>query len=520
MEEAFSIKCMGMVWVFIGCLLLMSMYIYYTFGVKVKIIRSKFRKQGINGPLPSVILGNVPEMKQILSRTSVNDHVKEKLLIDHSLSLFPYLKQWSKQFGATFMFALGGMQILYVCDVKLVKEFSIFKSVDLGKPAYLQKDRGPLLGKGLISTNGALWAHQRKTESPHLYMSKIKDMVNLMVESANTLVKTWESKINQTDGGVVDLPVHDYVRSFSSTVISKILFGSNYEQGNTIFPKHGALLKAMASPTILNGIPFSKFLPTKKNMEVWRLEKEINSIIIDIKNRHIGRPHQDENMLKVIMEGAKNAKLGPTAEDQYIVDNCKNLFLAGSEVPAVAAMWGLMLLALHPEWQARLRSEVQQVCGRGHNIIDANMLSKMKMMEMVIQEVLRLYPAVIFVSRQALEDVKVGEMLVPKGVNIWIWMLELHRDPELWGPDAYKFNPERFANGVSGACKCPQAYLPFGVGRRVCPGQSLAMVELKILFALIVSNFTVSVSPKYRHSPVYGLLLQPEHGIDLLVQKI
>ncbi|XP_060673794.1 cytochrome P450 714C2-like [Ziziphus jujuba] len=505
MEEAFSIKSTSMFWVFIGCLLLMMTYIYYILGVKPEIIRSKFRKQGINGPLPSILLGNVPQIKQILSRTSANDHVKEKLSIDHSLSLFPYLKQWAKQFGRTFIFALGGTQILYVCDVILVKEFSIFKSLDLGKPAYLQKDRGPLLGKGLISTNGALWAHQRKTVSSHLYMYKIKDMVNLMVESANTLVNSWESKINQTDG-VVDLPIHDYVRSFSSTVISKILFGSNYEEGNTIFPKHGALLKAMASPTILNGIPFSRFLPTKKNMEVWRLEKEINSIIIDIKNKHIGRPHHDENMLKVIMEGAKNAKLGPTAEDQYIVDNCKNLFLAGSEVPAVAAMWGLMLLALHPEWQACLRSEVQQVCGGGHNIIDANMLNKMKMMKMVIQEVLRLYPVVIFVSRQALEDVKVGEMLVPKGVNIWIWMLELHRDPALWGPDAHKFNPERFANGVSGACKCPHAYLPFGVGGRVRPGQSLAMVELKILFALIVSNFTLSVSPKYRHSPIYGLL--------------
>lgn len=111
-------------------------------------------------------------------------------------------------------------------------------------------------------------------------------------------------------------------------------------------------------------------------MEVWRLEKEINSMIIDIKNKHIGRPH-DEDMLKVIMEGAKSAKLGPTAEDQFIVDNCKNLFLAGSEVPAVAAMWGLMLLALHPEWQVRLRYEVHQVYGDG-NIIDASILNKMK----------------------------------------------------------------------------------------------------------------------------------------------
>lgn len=72
------------------------------------------------------------------------------------------------------MFALGGVQLLYVCDAEIVRELSIFKSLDLGKPAYLQKDRGPLLGKGLITTNGTLWAHQRKTIAPHLYMYKIK----------------------------------------------------------------------------------------------------------------------------------------------------------------------------------------------------------------------------------------------------------------------------------------------------------------------------------------------------------
>lgn len=63
---------------------------------------------------------------------------------------------------------------MYVCDAKIVRELSIFKSLDLGKPAYLQTDRGPLLGKGLITTNGALWTHQRKTIAPHLYMYKIK----------------------------------------------------------------------------------------------------------------------------------------------------------------------------------------------------------------------------------------------------------------------------------------------------------------------------------------------------------
>lgn len=76
--------------------------------------------------------------------------------------------------GKTFTFALGRVQILYVADPELVREFNLCKSLDLGKPAYLQKERGPLLGKGLITANREMWSHERKTITPTLYIDKVK----------------------------------------------------------------------------------------------------------------------------------------------------------------------------------------------------------------------------------------------------------------------------------------------------------------------------------------------------------
>ena len=76
--------------------------------------------------------------------------------------------------GKTFSFALGNIQILYIGDSELVKEISLCRSLDLGKPSYLQKDRGPLLGKGLLTTNKEVWTHQRKTIAPTLYVDKVK----------------------------------------------------------------------------------------------------------------------------------------------------------------------------------------------------------------------------------------------------------------------------------------------------------------------------------------------------------
>ncbi|OMP00786.1 Cytochrome P450 [Corchorus olitorius] len=139
---------------------------------------------------------------------------------------------------------------------------------------------------------------------------------------------------------------------------------------------------------------------------------------------------------------------------------------------------------------------------------------------MVIQEALRLYPPATFVIRQALEDIDFKGIVVPKDMNIQIPIPVLQQSLELWGPDAHEFHPERFANGVVEACKVPQAYMPFGIGARICVGQHFAMAELKVALSLLLQKFSFSLSPEYRHSPAFRLVIQPEHGIRLRVKRL
>ncbi|MBA0594625.1 cytochrome P450 714C2 [Gossypium raimondii] len=477
--------------------------------------RLNLRRQGIEGPLPVFLLGNVPEMKRMLS-SAEKLQAEDPLSSHHRLMLlFPYFMQWTKQFGQSFLFALGRSQFMYVADTYLVREINCFTSLDTGKPDYLQKDRGALLGKGLITTNGSVWYHQRKTIAPYLFMDKVKDRVELIVESVGELVKSWGNLI-EANGGTADIRVDDYVRRFTSYVISNVVFGDEWQMGMEIFPKSLDLINAMSTPTTLSGIPFYRYLPTKKNREIWRLQKEIHSKIMEIVKKHNETASKD--LLQVMIEGSKG-DIGPSiTADQFIVDNCKDVCIPASEITAVSALWGLMLLASHPEWQTRIRGEVSELCKGG--VLSFDVLHKMKALKMVVLEVLRLYPATAFVSRQALTNLKLGDVEIPKGVNIWLGMLELHTNPNFWGADSEKFNPERFADGISKACKSNQAYIPFGLGARVCPGQSLAMTQLQVLFAVILSNFNLTMSPTYRHSPQYALLIKPEFGVNLLIRKI
>ena len=139
---------------------------------------------------------------------------------------------------------------------------------------------------------------------------------------------------------------------------------------------------------------------------------------------------------------------------------------------------------------------------------------------LVIQETLRLYPPVAFGVRETLEDINLKDIHIPKGINIQIVKPFLQQHPVMWGTDVHQFKPERFAHGTIAACKISQVFMPFGVGPRTCAGQHFAMTELKVILSLILSKFSFSLSPKYRHSPVFRLVIEPEQGVILHVKRV
>ncbi|BFG21444.1 hypothetical protein CerSpe_077180 [Prunus speciosa] len=518
--------------VLLGGFVVLFLYLYESLVLKPKRLRSKLEKQGIRGPSPSsVLLGNIPEMKSIKLKVmkkseEARSSIKSK---DHHLSIahdwpstiFPHLVQWTNEYGPIFMYSTGSIQLVSVTDIDMAKEVSLCTSLKLGKPAYLSKDRKPLLGQGILASNGPTWSHQRKIIAPEFYSDKVKGVVNLMVDSTTSMLRSWESKI-ESEGGMAVFRVDEDLRSLSADIISRTSFGSDYSQGKEIFLKLRTLQKAMSQLGNI-GIPGLRYLPTKANREIRRLEKDIHSMILRVANQRSTEATHEKDLLQMILEGAKKYddadslfSAGISQED-FIVDNCKNIYFAGHETTAITASWSLMLLAANPEWQARVRDEVLGICGDG--IPDADMLRSMKTLNMVIQETLRLYPPAVFVIRQALEDIKLKNILLPKGMNIQIPIPILQRLPDLWGPDALDFNPKRFENGVLGACKFPQAYMPFGVGARVCLGQHLAMTELKVILSLILSKFSFSLSPAYQHCPAFRLVIEPENGVNLHVRR-
>ncbi|VAI06006.1 unnamed protein product [Triticum turgidum subsp. durum] len=489
MKVLLSLCCVG------ACSL--ALYLYHTVWVVPQRLLAGFRRQGIGGPRPSFPYGNIADMREAVAAAKSAPRAGGRIVHDYRPAVLPFYEKWRKEHGPVFTYSMGNAVFLHVSRADVVRDINLCVSLDLGKSSYLKATHEPLFGRGILKSNGEACAHQRKIIAPEFFLDKVKGMVDLMVDSAQTLVESWETRVDKS-GGTLDIKIDDDIRAYSADVISRTCFGSSYVKGKKIFLKLRELQKAVSKPNVLAEMTGLRFFPTKKNRQAWGLHKQVHRLILEI----VKESGEDKNLLRAILHSASSNKVGLREAENFIVDNCKSIYFAGYESTAVTAAWCLMLLGLHPEWQDRVRQEVLHVCGG--RPLDSQSLHKMKNLTMVIQETLRLYPAGAFVSRMALEELKLGGVHIPKGVNIYIPVSTMHLDPKLWGPDAKEFNPARFSHAR------PQlhSYLPFGAGARTCLGQGFATAELKILISLIISKFALNLSPLYHHSPQTSWLMQ------------
>jgi cytochrome P450 len=342
-------------------------------------------------------------------------------------------------------------------------------------------------------------------------------MVELMVDAAQPLLTSWEDKVAAAPGGVAELDVDEDIRSFSFDVISRACFGGDYSRGREIFLRLRALSGLMSETSVIFTIPSLRHLPTRKNRRIWKLTHEIRSLILQLASERKAAaaalaPGRD--FLGSIIDSSRDQ---PRADD-FVVDNCKNIYFAGHETSAVTATWCLMLLAAHPEWQDRARAEALGVCGAAA-APDFDAVARMKTLHAVVLETLRLFPPSSFVVREVFRDMQLGRLRAPKGTYLFVPVSTMHHDAAVWGPTARRFDPGRFRDGVAAACKHPQAFMPFGLGARTCLGQNLALVEVKVLVALVLARFSLALSPDYRHAPAFRFIIEPEFGLLLLLRR-
>ncbi|KAM2575996.1 hypothetical protein TB2_007757 [Malus domestica] len=223
-----------------------------------------------------------------------------------------------------------------------------------------------------------------------------------------------------------------------------------------------------------------------------------------------------ESNSKEIKEHGNNKNVGMSIED--VIEECKLFYFVGQETTAALLVWAMVLLSHNQNWQNRAREEVLQVIG-SNNTPTFDALMHLHVVTMVLLEVLRLYPPGVEVSRITHKKTQLGKLSLPAGVDVYVPILLVHHDKELWGDDADEFKPERFSGGVSKATNNRFTYFPFGAGPRICIGQNFAMMEAKLALSLILQHFTFELSSSYAHDPLTYTTLQPQSGAHIILRK-
>lgn len=502
--------------------LLLSTFFLYAAWLSPAATRRRLRKAGFQGPAPSFPLGNLPEITATLSQRK--PPAAAGVSSDIHGAVFPYFARWREAFGKVFVYWLGTEPFLYVADPEFLKSATGGALGSLwGKPDVFRRDRMPMFGRGLVMAEGEEWARHRHIIAPAFSATNLNDMISLMEETTAKMLGEWSKMVAS---GHSEIDVERGVVMNAAEIIAKASFGlADDECGARVFQKLRAMQTMLFRSNRLVGVPLARLLHVGKTYEAWKLGREIDALLLEIiearRRRGAARGGGRKDLLALLLAGNEvSAGAERKLTTRELVDECKTFFFGGHETTALALSWTLLMLAVHPEWQAALREEVQEVIGDGP--LDAAALSKLTKMGWVLSEVLRLYPPSPNVQRQALQDIAVdngaGAAVIPRGTNMWIDVVAMHHDSALWGDDVHEFRPERFMRDpLQGGCRHRLGFLPFGFGGRICVGRNLTAMEYRVVLAMVLRRFSLSVAPEYRHAPRIMLSLRPSDGIQLLL---
>ncbi|KAJ9564009.1 hypothetical protein OSB04_009169 [Centaurea solstitialis] len=285
---------------------------------------------------------------------------------------------------------------------------------------------------------------------------------------------------------------------------------------------HGESLKSMIPAMISSTEQCSKGGKQDDDKESEKLEQGIRNCIVEIikkRDQETSNNDSKKDFLGELLEASRDNNEENRISLNDMVDECKTFYFAGHETTTSLLGWTVLLLAVHSDWQEKARAEVFELCGETNPTPDS--ITRLKTMNMIVEESLRLYSPVPAMKRKVKKEVRLGEMTLPSNMELYISPLVVHHDPRIWGADVHRFKPERFEEGIAKATNNTlAAFLPFGFGPRTCVGLNFAIVEAKIALAMILQRFKFELSPNYVHSPIQLFMVRPQHGVQIILESL
>jgi cytochrome P450 len=360
------------------------------------------------------------------------------------------------------------------------------------------------LGEGLLTSEGETWRQQRHLAQPAFQLDQIQKYGEVMEACTERLLQDWRP------GQAFD--VHADMARLTLEIAARTLLGTSVAgEADAVGRALDAIVHYFAS--MLIWLPWVRRLPTPGNLRYRRAVKELDRIIYGaIARRRVGGV-EGEDLLWRLLSARDEDGRGMT--DPQLRDELVTLLLAGHETTALALSFSFYLLAQHPDAEARLAAELDEVL-QGESATAAA-VPRLRYTEWVVRESMRLYPPAPSIGREALSDCEIAGYFVPRGTQLALIQWIVHRDAR-WFDDPEAFKPERWDNDlVRRLPRC--AYFPFGDGPRICIGYQFAMLETVLILATVLGRYRLTLVPDFVLELLPSVTLRPRHGVKMVLHE-
>ena len=432
----------------------------------------------------------------------------------HTLQQFLYFRDflqdplgkvmgWMAEYGDVWHYMSGRVHQYSIANPDMIHEILVRQAPRFIKgPVYTSERHGlaRFMGKGLVTSNGEFWKRQRRLVAPAFHTSRITAYADTMVNYTLKRLERWR------DGEVLD--IDDEMMQLTLLIVGRTLFDADTSTTvNHVKRAVEVVQKASNTPTLL---PY--WAPTPLRIRSYLANQTLDKIVYKfIEDRRLTGEDRGDLLSMLLLSEDEN---GERMTDKQARDEAVTLILAGHETTANALNWTWWFLAQHPNVEAALHRELDEVLdGRPPTLDD---LRRLRYTEMVIKESMRLMPPVWNISRMNLEATEVMGYTFPPQTGSQILIYCLHRNPAIWDKPN-DFIPERWADDSLEDLH-RYAYLPFGGGPRICIGNGFALMEANLLLATIAQGCRLHLTEGAKIVPQPYITMYPRNGLPMRVE--
>jgi cytochrome P450 len=413
-----------------------------------------------------------------------------------------FLTRCSREYGDVVRLGFPGPPAYLISHPDGVEYVLVKNNRNFVRDRYSRGELG-ILGNGLLVNEGESWRRHRRLAQPAFHRRRVEAFGETMVSFTERMLDGW------ADGETRD--VHAEMMHLTLEIVAKTLFDTDISrEAEGVGRSLSAIMarsSGQGSSVFLRMLPDS--IPTPANLAYRRATRRLDGLIHALVEERRKSGADAGDLLSMLLRAEDED--GKGMGDRQLRDEAMTIILAGHETTAIALSWTWYLLGMHPDVEARLSAELEEVLGgRAPTVED---LPRLRYADAVIKESMRLYPPAWAVGREALADCEIGGYRVAAGTQLLISQYVIQRDGRFFR-DPETFDPDRWTDGSTEGLP-PYAYFPFGGGPRLCIGSGFAKMEAVLLLATVAQRFRLELVSGRPPVAQPSITLRPKDGVRM-----